>query len=213
MKEEEQVVEETPTDPNIQTAYYWQIVSKQVDIALHERFLDSFMYAMCKRVLPENIFISMKNRLTYIIHLRQEEKKNAILDSMAFSSILKDEDEDEEYIVRVYSELTGSILIDQLIVEEAQNYMKNVLETNWEKSPFLPISREEFTLQEANKKLEAEKNSSNDTEEDEQVTKQLPPSVSIQQSYTFNEDRVKIYMGWQSLSGRSYSRYFLTATV
>lgn len=198
-------------DVSTQANYYWQIVSKQVEIATHERFMDSFMYAMCKRVLPENIFISMKNRLTYIIHLRQEEKKNQILDSMVFSSILKDEDhdEDEEYIVRVYSELTGSILIDQLIVEEAHNYLKTVLETSAEKSPFIPISREEFTIQEANNKL-----SKQSVEDDKtQVDKQEPPTLNIQKSYTFNEDKIKIFIGWQSLSGRSYSRYYLTATV
>ncbi|KAG2392519.1 hypothetical protein C9374_011244 [Naegleria lovaniensis] len=210
LKEAENVQEHEDTSTT-QANYYWQIVSKQVDIATHERFMDSFMYAMCKRVLPENIFISMKNRLTYIIHLRQEEKKNQILDSMVFSSILKDEDhdEDEEYIVRVYSELTGSILIDQLIVEEAQNYLKTVLETSAEKSPFIPISRDEFTVQEANNKLAK----SNEEEDKTQLEKQEPPTVNIQKSYTFNEDRIKIYIGWQSLSGRSYSRYYLTATV
>ena len=214
LKEEENQQQPQEEEP-VQTNYYWQIVSKQVDIDAHERFLDSFMYAMCKRVLPENIFISMKNRLTYIIHLRQEEKKNQILDSMVFSSILKDEDhdEDEEYIVRVYSELTGSILIDQLIVEEAQNYLKTVRETNAEKSPFIPISAEEFKISEANKKLQQTKESSEEEGEEKEDVKQETPTIDIQKSYTFNEDRIKIYIGWQSLSGRSYSRYFLTATV
>ena len=204
LKEQEEQVHSNEPE---QTNYYWEVVSKQVDIGHGERFLDAFMYAMSKRVLPNNLFHSMKNRLTYIVHLRQEEKKAMMNDKMAIASMLKDDDhdEDEDYIVRVYSELTGSVLIDQLIVEEAVNYLKNVLETTAEKSPFIPMTSEESKL------LELEKLKKKEEEQSEK--KDTQPKYSIQKSYIFNEDRVKIYIGWQSLSGRSYSRYYLTATV
>ena len=78
---------------------------------------------------------------------------------------------------------------------------------NAEKSPFIPTLKDEALLQELNAKKELK------SEQDEQDLSEKKSQVDIQKSYSFNEDRVKIFIGWQSLSGRSYSRYFLTTTV
>ncbi|KAL9657540.1 hypothetical protein ABK040_000967 [Willaertia magna] len=177
---------------------YWELVSKNVEIGHNNRFLDAFQYAMCKQVLPRNLFNTMKNRLNYVIHMRKEEEKNKKYDKIStVTSMLKGEDnpEEEDYMVRVYSKLTGSILIDRLIVEEVSNFLEDTVE----KRPFLPIQSKEGSID-----LEPK------AEDDETIEQQ---ESEEKKSLIFDEENIKLCIGWEALSGRSYSRYYLTATV